>query len=139
MKTGLSAELLLVLRVDEHSRLPVSTATCLLTSCRRESGEQLSCALAGFANPVSQGGSRRPPLRDGSLYRRTGQHGAGPFQCYRYHFEVRVPDCTGVLELWTDQAFVCVSLTSDLQFQRFLRSRPNVLLDLYIYTTIREI
>ena len=22
-------------------------------------------------------------------------------------FEVQVPDCTGIFELWTDQAFVC--------------------------------
>ena len=94
MKAGLNAV---------GCQFPLQRASWL--SCRRESGEQLRCALAGFANPVSRGGSRRRPLRDGSLYRRTGQHGAGPFQYYGCYFWGAGPRLHRRIQ--ADQAFVC--------------------------------
>ena len=47
-KAGLSAELLLVLRVDARSRLPVSTATCLLTILKQSQMSNFPALLQGL-------------------------------------------------------------------------------------------
>ena len=108
MKAGLSAELLLVLRVDARSRLPVSTATCLLTelSCRRESCEQLSSALAWFANQVSRRARDDHQFATVDSTDEPGSLALDHFNVIDVIFEMRVPDCTAVFELWTDQVWL---------------------------------
>ena len=107
MKAGLSAELLLVLRVDARNRSPVSTATSLLTLVEESQASSFPVLLQGLPTQFLE------EARDDARFAMVvSAHEPGSMALDHINimdviFEVRVPDCTGVFKLWTDQAFVC--------------------------------
>ena len=106
MTAGLSAELLLVLHVDAHSRLPVSTLTSLLTILQKRVRQAASLRSCRVCQPSF---SRRLETTPATVVSadEPGNTALDYFNIMDVIFEVRVPDCTGVFKLWTDQAIVC--------------------------------
>ena len=108
MKAGLSAALLLVLRVDARSRLPVSTATSFIYYIVEESqASSFPALLQGLPTQFLE--EARDDARFATVVSadEPGSTVLDHFNIMDVIFEVLVPDFTGVFKLWADQAFEC--------------------------------